>query len=418
MSWMLGGYMWLFVHRPFEVWERLGDMHIERMYMMLVLVCWLFVARKEWLPNPLGKAFIVFAVALVASWLRSPFPAEGQATVEDWFKVALFYVLVVSSIRSEKDLRWIVTLYVLAVTLYMAHSLREYGNGRFQYVMGTRRLLGIDTTFGDPNAFAATILYSLPMALALWPHAVRWWQRAFLVGYALLTVVDILLTSSRSGFVGLTFFTLMTAMTSRYRLRWLLLLAVLAPIAWGLLPVDRQNRFLTLIDPKYGPANAQESAEGRSKGFHDGVMIWNQYPLTGVGPGGFRYASGAGYEAHHLYGQILGELGSFGALAFLVLVGAFVFNAWEARDLAAKMPALRSEFSYSVVRATTQTVILLLLMGFSGHNLYRYTWLWFGAFEVIALHCMRQRIAESEAEEEKDEEDESNERNEDANELT
>ena len=30
MIWMLGGYMWLFVHRPFEVWPWLGDLQIER----------------------------------------------------------------------------------------------------------------------------------------------------------------------------------------------------------------------------------------------------------------------------------------------------------------------------------------------------------------------------------------------------
>jgi hypothetical protein len=33
----------------------------------------------------------------------------------------------------------------------------------------------------------------------------------------------------------------------------------------------------------------------------------------------------------------------------------------------------------------------MLFLGWAGHNLYRYNWLWLGAFQVIALHCIRQR---------------------------
>ena len=36
MIWLLGGYMWLFVHRPFEVWPALGSLQIERGYMFVV----------------------------------------------------------------------------------------------------------------------------------------------------------------------------------------------------------------------------------------------------------------------------------------------------------------------------------------------------------------------------------------------
>ena len=40
-------------------------------------------------------------------------------------------------------------------------------------------------------------------------------------------------------------------------------------------------------------------------------------------------------------------------------------------------------------RAIGTGVILLLIMGAVSHNLYRFTWVWFGAFQAIALHCLR-----------------------------
>ena len=47
------------------------------------------------------------------------------------------------------------------------------------------------------------------------------------------------------------------------------------------------------------------------------------------------------------------------------------------------------------IRSTSLAVVLLLLMGLGGHNLYRYTWLWFGAFQAVALDCLRRKAEES-----------------------
>jgi hypothetical protein len=52
-------------------------------------------------------------------------------------------------------------------------------------------------------------------------------------------------------------------------------------------------------------------------------------------------------------------------------------------------PLLRRTFQAPVIAAVTVTVVLLLLLGLARHNLYRHTWLWFGAFQAIALDCLR-----------------------------
>ena len=46
--------------RPFEIWPMLGDLRIELIYMIVMCGYWLAAARKQWLPNPLQKAFIAF----------------------------------------------------------------------------------------------------------------------------------------------------------------------------------------------------------------------------------------------------------------------------------------------------------------------------------------------------------------------
>jgi O-antigen ligase len=155
-----------------------------------------------------------------------------------------------------------------------------------------------------------------------------------------------------------------------------------------------QGRFTTLIDPSAGPVNAQQSASGRLQGFLDGVALWQRNPTTGFGPNSFGEAVGHGFQAHNLYGQTLGELGTLGFLGLAGIVLAFYLNARELRRTYARDDTLPQDFSYHLTRAVSLSVVLLLLMGLGSHNLYRYTWMWFGAFQAIALHCVRARAAE------------------------
>jgi hypothetical protein len=71
------------------------------------------------------------------------------------------------------------------------------------------------------------------------------------------------------------------------------------------------------------------------------------------------------------------------------MVGAFAANARQARRLRDGLPDASYSFAYQTSRAVGMAVILLLIMGSVSHNLYRFNWIWFGAFQGIAVHCMR-----------------------------
>ncbi|MHB1035981.1 MAG: O-antigen ligase family protein [Pirellulales bacterium] len=401
MIWLLGGYMWLFIHRPFEVWPWLGALHIERIYMLVAIGYWAIGVERAWISNRLNAAFGFFSIVVILSWLLSPYSSQGSQTVEDYFKVAVFYVMVMTTVREERDLKRLVAMFAVAVGLYMAHSLREYGCGRGMYRMGSRRMVGVDMTYCDPNTFAATVVYSLTMAWPLWAECRTKWHRLAVLGYVAMGVICVLLTGSRTGLAGLCCLAAIATILSKHRLKVALLLALAAPIIWNCLPQDRQNRFLTLIDPSYGPKNAQTSAESRSVFFHQAVNIWKENLLLGVGPAAFGTVAGHGMQAHTLYGQVLAELGTLGALALCYVVWAFFANALAIRGYSRAQPELRKTFPARLTAAVTLTVVLLLFFGFGGHNLYRYTWLWFGAFQAIALHCLKER-AEAHASQEAD----------------
>jgi O-antigen ligase len=402
MIWLLSGYMWLYVHRPFEIWPVLGALQIERVYMFVMLVVWLVTPNKGWVSNRIHIALAAFTVVLAASWVLSPYMDKPICTdtIENYFKVVVFYVLVLTTVRDERGLRLLVLLFLASIGLYMAHSMLEFLNGRYQWRMGIRRMMGVDVTFSDPNAFASSLVYSLPLTIPVWASRPPLLLRGLLFSYTLAVCGCVALTGSRAGFIGLCAFALLALFVSVRRKALFVVLAVMVgatglAVATVALPAELQNRYLTLIDSSYGPKNAAESAGGRMDGLIYGIEAWEKSPLLGHGPRAFDFATGRMGGAHNLYGQLLSEMGSLGALTFLAMLACFAFNWWEVRNYYRANPEQPRDLPFYVSRAIGLLIVLLLLLGWSGHTLFRYHWQWFAAFQAIAVHCVRQKSAAS-----------------------
>ncbi len=333
MRWLLIGYMFLFIDRPFEVWPWLGDLHVERIYMLFTIAAWTVYPYKRWLPNPQHAAYCGFALAVLACWVVSPFSDYGQPVVENWFKIAVFYFLLVTTVHDEDGLRHVAVGFLAVMGLYLLHSFREYLSGRHTYRMGIARMIGVDQSLGDPNSFGASIVFALPIATAVWKAGLGGrLGRFLLLGYVGLSSLCVLLTGSRSSLLGLMVWFLIIIWRTRYRTAALVAFAAASPLAFVALPESLQTRFETIINPEVGPKNAQESGEGRLLGLTTGFRLWASNPLNGVGPGAWRPATGSKIESHNLYGQLMGELGALGVVTFAAILVCFWANwRWMTR---------------------------------------------------------------------------------------
>lgn len=397
MHWLLAGYMWLFIHRPFEVWASvLGAWHLERIYMIVTIVAWAIMADKSWIRNRVNVALAGLVGAILVSYALSPYRDAGEWPVMETLRVGVFYLLLMSCIHDERRLKFIITAYVTAVGLYLAHSLWEYGHGRHVWRMGTQRMIGVDATMSDPNSFAGTLMYALPMVWPLW-HELRGWRKGLLMAFTGALIVSVLLTGSRTGLLGLAVLGGTLLVVSSRRVVWGLAFAAVVPMLWIMLPEDRQMRFKTMLDPTVGPANAQESAQSRVDYFWRSVDLWQDRIATGYGPGAFPVASHTKMQAHTLYGQLMAETGLIGIIAFAGLLAAFVLNARDFRRLDRGIPWRQREFTSQLSLAVMAGVLVLLVMGIGGHNLFRNNWMWFAAFQAIALTCRRRSESDWEA---------------------
>ncbi|MGL4424087.1 MAG: O-antigen ligase family protein, partial [Gemmataceae bacterium] len=276
--------------------------------------------------------------------------------------------------------------------IYLSHSLREYVGGRHTYRMGIARMIGVDSTLGDPNSFGASIVYALPFAVAVWRGIpLSRLGRYLVLSYFALSVLCILLTGSRGSLVGLMAWGTVYLFRVRRGWVWLMVACCVAPVGFFALPESLQNRFETIIDSDAGPASAKASGDGRLLGFLNGFELLARSPISGVGPGAWRPATGSSVESHNLYGQVTGETGLAGMLGLMLIVLGYLINGRFFRKDRAADPRQHGTFLHEVAIAAGTGLFLLLFIGNFGHNLFRFTWLWYGGFLIIARHCREQQ---------------------------
>lgn len=388
--------MWLFVHRPFEVWPILGTIHLERVYMIFVIAAWLFGANeKRQLGNVFTAGVFFYTFAIGTSALFSSY-STILTNIDwiEWLKYMVFFVILMTSVKTEKDFKIIIAGFTVAGFLYMAHSYREYLLGRVFINAGVPRLHGVNVTFGEMNDYGTTLVCFLPMLLPLLLLCKKNWHYLYALGYLLLTLRSVQLTGSRTAMImALGLFTL-PLLFSRYRFRLFPILLLLMPAGWFAMPETLQNRFRTMVDASVSE-EANRNYQARIDYFWIGMENWGNSPLFGVGPGHHGTPRG-GQQAHNLPGQVAGEAGTLGIVAFLTMFACYGINFFNIKRnykiLQDNNCGKEGLFCWRVNVAVMYAVAMILLQGIGLHNAYRFYWVWFGAFQALAAMLMQEKV--------------------------
>jgi len=386
-------YIFLLIERPWESIRYLYDIPIEKPFAIALIIIAILHNKFRIVSSPTN----IWVYGLLAiHFILAPFAFNsGDAIAQgiEYAKMVVLYLLMLSVAEDEEALKMLVKAYVITMILYATHSLWEYHNGRHVYRMGIIRMVGVDSTFNDPNAFGGSIVLSIPFAYALLKTETDKWLQKIYVGYFILAIICVVLTGSRSTFVAFLFLVFLWTISHRGA-RKFKVMALIIPLlfaVWILMPPEKQDRIRTIWNPEAGPANAQVSADGRIEGFKVSWKMFKQVPFTGVGAGGNNFIKyrisnhidDEGHEtalqAHNLYGQVLAEFGIPGVVLFVGLVTSIFRCCFNVRK-AISTHFSQDSFYYKLTGAVSSSLVLLLFLGLSGHNFYRPIWLWLAAW--------------------------------------
>lgn len=269
--------------------------------------------------RPISACVVGLLLAVVLSHVAHGLPREALASLSEFGKVVLYFLLLLAVIdrpaRLVSFLKWLLIFIVLVAVLALMQfdglidiealrELREHDHVATSDEWQEVRRLRSTGIFNDPNDLSMVLVLGLTICGAGWVGAlgkrlprVAWLVPAVVCGRALA------LTHSRGGFLAL-----LTALTVLLvaRLGWRRSLpvgAVMVPVllvAFG----GRMTRIST----------EEDTGQDRIQLWSDGIAMFRESPLVGVGYG--LYDDRAGLVAHNSYIHCFAELGLLGGAAF------------------------------------------------------------------------------------------------------
>lgn len=389
-----------------------------------------FVVRRELLrfDATLGLMFGLLAVALLST-LRAVDPGIALTWVGGYLAEGLLlYWLVVNAVRNLESLRAFFWTLLATAALLTTLCLYQDVTGRYDQVFGglaAREYQTVDdaaaVSFGrtergesraqgpvdEPNRFAQIMLVLVPLAGYLYRTARSKKAAAWAAALGLMTLVGVILTLSRGGFVTLALvFVAMAAVKWIRPVHVVTGAVVVAVLAMAVSP-QFVSRLTSILDARhlvggsdFGYQEADGAIRGRTTEMLAALHVFRDHPVLGVGPGQFTpfyfvpYSKSSSVKfrelnvprrAHNLFLELAAEQGALGLGVFVAIVGLLMRWLWRAR-LAV---AARDAGAADLASAVWLSLLAYLGSGMFLHLSYqRYFWLLL-ALASAALHVVR-----------------------------
>jgi O-antigen ligase len=328
-----------------------------------------------------------------------------------WIKSALFFVFVVSIVRTEKQLKWLITVFLacqafrIIEPLYLHVTTGYWGDIAYSHVggamTGLNRLSGAPHDVVNSNQLAWVIVTTVPFLCYLCWQGGKVGKILFLACVPAF-IYTMLLTGSRSCLISLIITVLAMIMLSKRRAKNFAIAAViLVPAAifvTGHLSSDMQTRYVSLVDSDVVGA---DTAQGRINASLRQLGSLSHNPLFGNGLGTSRETNwnilgGSSQPSHNMFIEILQEIGIIGFIIFVLYIISIIKSLMEAKRLLEDKGVGSNDWLYRLISATLVWVVMDLVYSLACFGLSSWEWYFFGGVSTICLAFARERREEVE----------------------
>lgn len=331
------------------------------------------------------------------------------------FKFALLTFMILALVRDPRSLRWFIAAFLFSMFYVTEETVEGLITGSLIWEsQGVMRLHGAVAMYGHPNSLGGVSLGVLPFFWYLFPVVKRRILRVALIATATTSATCVLYSGSRTAYVGFLVFVGWIVVQSRYRVKLIGALIVVTIAISPIVPDQYIERFASI---------AGQEAEGNSKQtriqiLEDAWRVFVENPL-GVGVASFPAVRsemfGRSQDTHNLYLEVATNIGIQGLLAFAAFIGTMLaLLASTAGSLTRQCRQIRSlaagagidrrsrmrmyahwrdlEFTRRTAVAVACFIVLRLVVGFFGMDLYEIYW-WFGAGLAFATSALSSSMA-------------------------
>lgn len=337
---------------------------------------------------------------LAACLLTIPFSWYKSYSIDIFIRLLKFfaiYVMILFGVRTEKQLKGFIWVYILCIAFIFCESFFYAIQGlHIRYNSGAMRLFGPPGLYGHPNSLGGVTAASLPFFYFMIRSKKSLTIKIFLIALILIALRVVMYTNSRTAFVGVISFFVLVWLFSRKKILSAIIISIVCLSIWQFTPDEAKERLFSLKEaPSYiqGEIEGGDAMSNRMELIKIAIDIFREYPLTGVGIGNFIGYAGTHYNmwlvTHNLYTQILSETGIIGAIAFILLI-IYIFRNLRESERTIKTNNISNTFLINMTVATYAFLILRLFIGLFGDDLYENYWWISGGLSVVILKLVRE----------------------------
>jgi putative inorganic carbon (hco3(-)) transporter len=319
-------------------------------------------------------------------------PGSVLHNLEPFAKSLCFFFFVVATVDTTRKLKVLLAVYVFTQTYRALEPLAMHLKGGY---WGGHTNIGnwemMDRLGGSPwdiinaNGLAFVIIMTLPMLhLLVRPDTV--WRRIIWVTLAGAMCYALVLSASRSGFLGFLFLCVLVIWRSKHRTALLAAAVVGGIIALSLMTGLQKDRYLSIVSSDApGAVTAHERIENTISNF----KVSLRRPFFGHGLGTSAEANahfGNNYLlAHDLYAETAEELGYIGLALLLALIWSFIRACRIAQQVTSAVGAgdERLQFLRTVASSLVLVVAVDLFFSFAAFGLSEPYWYFYGGLAVV-----------------------------------
>jgi hypothetical protein len=398
-------YLIMFLVRPQDLFPDIAVVHYpyEKVIGIVVIVSLIFtylVKGRHFEFFDVDKGVLLFLTAAAVSVIPAVWVGGAKDEFIIFFKIILACFFTARIANTQGKFKGIMWLYVLSVGFIALSSTINYYRGTYEVTMGIQRAVGAAGQEGlhsDPNSMASTLVLGMPFVFGMMKVYRSLFVRSFLALMLAVCLWTVVISGSRGGMLGCIVMLMLVGLTSRYKsLAIIGVVGVVIGLA-AVMPEQYVERFTSIVHYSEldDGTGAAESAQGRIKGLKVGFEILLTRPLTGVGIGCFNVYNyeyhGSWLQSHNMLGQLVGELGLLGLIAFGYFIYKLASNVRFIRSTL-KRNNMQNDFNFQMATAVMISVALLFFLGLFANNLYRFNWYLVTCFTAIMVKLVEYRF--------------------------
>lgn len=293
------------------------------------------------------------------------------------FALVAFFIYV--AVNKVADLRVILGFMLLAWLKIGQEGLFGWYTGNLVWEnQGIPRLHGSTMMFRHPNSYSGFAVSCLPFCIFLFPALKSTILRLALLALFICSLVIIMSTGSRTGYVAVTLGALYFFMKlKRGKIKIILTWIIVLSVGINFVPDAYKERFSSIFT---GEEKEGNSTATRMEIIEDALILYSHYPL-GVGVSSFTKVReemfGRTQDTHNLYLEILTNIGPLGLVLFMVFIIRLILMNNANRQAIVRQD-LFNDSDKRLLRhlalAINGFIFLRLLLGIFGMDLYEIYW--------------------------------------------